>query len=67
MKRGGSRPGAGRPAKDQQNRVQLSIRVKPKTKDLMRKLRADRSYGELVDDLVEAASRHEDDTTNKTI
>ena len=53
--RGGYRVGAGRKkAAAEEFRVSLTIRVLPKTRELLDKFKGDLSYGKLIDKIVES-------------
>lgn len=52
--RGGARPGSGRPTTLQEKkRVQISISVSPKTKDMIQEMRRNNiKVGQVVDELI---------------
>lgn len=50
--RGGHRDGSGRKRDGEDLRVTLTVRVKPKTKERLDRLKGDLSYGKMIDKIV---------------
>jgi len=59
MSRGGARPGAGRKAPDGR-RVTITARVLPKTKEILKRMRAEgKSIGRMLDCIAEDYEREQ--------